>query len=122
MQAPKPYHEERPWGEFLELTRNSPTTVKILTVKPGQSISLQRHVKRDEFWHVLSGNGIAVIGTERKDAKPETEFFIPRGSAHRLEADRDTLKVLEISFGIFEDDDIVRMEDQYGRANIKTTS
>lgn len=115
MQSPKPYREQRPWGEFVEFTRNTSSTVKIITVKPGEALSLQKHATRDEFWRVLSGKGEITVGGERTSASAGAEFFIPRGTLHRIEASAETLSVLEISFGTFEDDDIVRLEDRYGR-------
>ncbi|MGC9605815.1 MAG: phosphomannose isomerase type II C-terminal cupin domain [Minisyncoccia bacterium] len=116
MQPPKPFHEERPWGEFTEFTRNKPSTVKLITVRPGEALSLQCHSMRDEFWRVISGEGIAEIGKVRMPAQAGGEFFIPRGTYHRLEGGASPLTVLEIALGAFDDDDIVRLEDRYGRA------
>ena len=115
MQPPKPYREQRPWGEFVEFTRNIPSTVKILTVHPGEALSLQHHARRDEFWRVLSGDGTIQTGDSKLAAEPGNEYFIPRGTPHRLEAGSSPLVVLEISFGEFDDADIVRLEDRYGR-------
>lgn len=114
-QVLKPYHEERPWGEFIEFSRNTPSTVKILTVKPNEALSLQKHSNRDEFWKIISGSGFVTIGKDRIIAKPEAEFFIPRETEHRIEGGIEALVVLEISYGTFEDDDIIRLEDRYGR-------
>lgn len=117
MQAPKPYREERPWGEFVEFTRNTPSTVKIITVKPGESLSLQRHHNRDEFWRVLDGAGSVTVGDQSLEASAGAEFFIPRETNHRMTAaDGKSLVVLEISTGNFSDEDIERLEDKYGRA------
>lgn len=115
MQTPTSYREERPWGAFVEFSRNSPTTVKLLTVSPGEALSLQTHTKRDEFWRVISGNGFITVGSTRISAQPEAEFFIPRGTEHRLEAGSENLVILEISYGTFEDEDILRLNDKYGR-------
>jgi mannose-6-phosphate isomerase-like protein (cupin superfamily) len=115
MVTPKPYHEERPWGAFVEFSKNTPSTVKLLTVNPGEALSLQKHVKRAEFWRVISGSGFITVGKERISAKPDAEFFIPEGTEHRIEGGTEALVVLEISFGTFEDDDIIRLEDRYGR-------
>ena len=116
MQPPKPYREKRPWGEFVEFTRNTASTVKVITVKSGEALSLQRHAKRDEFWHVLSGEGFVTIGKDRVAAHPGAEYFAPHGTDHRIEGGTKPISVLEISFGEFEDGDIVRLEDRYGRA------
>jgi mannose-6-phosphate isomerase-like protein (cupin superfamily) len=115
MQAPKPYHEQRPWGSFIQFSKNAPTTVKLLIVKPGEALSLQQHSKRDEFWRVMSGSGTITVGDEKISATPEAEFFIPRGTKHRLEGGNEQLTILEISSGVFEDDDIIRFDDRYGR-------
>jgi mannose-6-phosphate isomerase len=115
MQPPKPYREERPWGGFIELTRNIPSTVKIINVSPHEALSLQKHEKRDEFWKVLSGSGSVRVGTDRIAAETDKTFWIPRGTLHRMEAGEEMLTVLEISLGTFEDEDIIRLEDKYGR-------
>lgn len=115
MQAPKPYREERPWGEFTEFTKNTPSTVKIITVKPGEALSLQKHTSRDEFWRVLSGDGFMTVGDKRTPASAGQEYFAPRGTNHRMEGGASPLQILEISFGNFDEDDIVRLDDRYGR-------
>jgi mannose-6-phosphate isomerase-like protein (cupin superfamily) len=115
MQAPKPYREERPWGEFIEFTRNTPSTVKIITVKAGEAFSLQTHSARDEFWRIISGDGTITIGTKATPISPGSDYFVPRGTAHRIEAHNSSVVVLEISFGMFDEKDITRIEDKYGR-------
>ncbi|MBU6232269.1 MAG: phosphomannose isomerase type II C-terminal cupin domain [Patescibacteria group bacterium] len=116
MESVKPYRESRPWGEFVEFTKNSTSTVKIITVMPGEALSLQTHKHRDEFWHVISGDGTIQIGSSRLAAKPGDEFFAARGTAHRMEGGEAPLQILEISFGEFDEADISRLEDRYGRA------
>lgn len=116
MESPKPYREQRPWGEFEEFTKNKPSTVKIITIKQGEALSLQFHHHRDEFWHILSGAGIVEVGNESVPAQAGQEFFVPRGTKHRLKGGVDSdLSVLEIAFGDFDEKDIVRTEDKYGR-------
>jgi mannose-6-phosphate isomerase-like protein (cupin superfamily) len=115
MQPPKPYREKRPWGEFVEFTKNTPSTVKIITVSPGEALSLQKHHQRDEFWRVLSGDGFITIGSERIAAHSGQEYFAPRETDHRMEGGAEPLVILEISFGAFDESDIVRLEDRYGR-------
>jgi len=116
----KHYFEERPWGSFEEFTKNEVSTVKIITVKPGQALSLQRHKNRDEFWRVLSGQGFVTVENERFVTKVSAEYFIPKGILHRIEGDKTDgatapLIILEISTGNFDENDIERIEDQYGR-------
>ncbi|MDE2212965.1 MAG: phosphomannose isomerase type II C-terminal cupin domain [Patescibacteria group bacterium] len=107
--------EERPWGFFEQFTLNTPSTVKLLSVRSGEALSLQTHAKRDEFWHVLSGEGVVTIGDSTQKVHAQKEFFIPRGTAHRAEALEHDLWMLEISFGDFDEEDIVRLKDRYGR-------
>lgn len=114
-ESPKPFRDKRPWGDELWITRNAPSMVKILTVSPGQALSLQFHHHRDEYWHVISGNGFALIGDERKNLSAGTDCFVPRETKHRLEGGSEPLVLLELAFGDFDEHDIVRLEDRYGR-------
>ena len=111
----KPYFEKRPWGNYERFTENQKSTVKILTINPGEAFSLQSHKDRDEFWHILSGEGRLIIGQETFEAEVGMDKFILRGINHRIEAGNETLVVLEISLGDFNEEDIIRVEDKYGR-------
>lgn len=115
MESPKPFREKRPWGEELWITSDKPSMVKILSIYPHEELSLQYHHKRDEFWIVLAGDGSAQINGDRVDLKPGVEQFVPRETKHRLFGGNETLKLLELSFGDFDENDIVRLEDKYGR-------
>lgn len=117
MQPLKPYREERPWGEFVEYTRNTPSTVKIITVNPGEALSLQHHHNRDEFWHVISGEGTLHIGDNEVSARQGENHFVTRETKHRMTGGSTPLVILEISFGEFDENDIVRLDDRYGRDN-----
>ncbi len=118
MQSPKPYREERPWGEELWLLRDTvaPSMVKLITVKPGEALSLQFHHNRDEFWHVISGNGTAEIDGEAKELTAGVDCFVPKGINHRVKGGTETLLFMEMTFGEFDENDIVRLEDKYGRS------
>jgi mannose-1-phosphate guanylyltransferase/mannose-1-phosphate guanylyltransferase/mannose-6-phosphate isomerase len=107
----------RPWGQFERFTLNEQTTVKIITVNAGEEFSLQTHEDRDEFWRVLSGYGVVTVGDKQHDASPGDEFFITRGDKHRAQGGEEGLVFLEIAFGVFDEDDIKRLEDKYGRAS-----
>ncbi len=109
------YQEERPWGNFRQFTHNSPSTVKILSIKPNTSLSLQYHNNREEFWKVLSGQPVVTIGEQKIKAKAGDEFKIEKLQPHRLEAGEEDVQVLEIAYGNFEESDIIRLEDKYGR-------
>lgn len=106
---------EKPWGKFEEFTHDEISTVKILSVNPGSSLSLQYHNHRVEFWRVLAGHPLVTIGKEVKKASPGEEFMIKEQEPHRLEAQNDKVQVLEISLGEFDENDIIRIEDKYGR-------
>lgn len=107
--------DDRPWGNFKRFTLNEPTTVKIITVEPNKALSLQKHLKREEFWHVISGTGTFTIGDARLPAEIGKDYFIPVGAIHRVETGEAQLVFLEIAFGEFDENDIVRLEDRYGR-------
>ncbi len=108
---------DKPWGRFEQYTHNLPSTVKIITVEPGGRLSRQYHHRRDELWVVLD-DGIEVeLGGDVMRPQPGEELYIPRGTVHRLSgAGERAARVLEISFGEFDEEDIVRLEDVYGRA------
>jgi len=107
--------EVRPWGAFERFTLNENTTVKIITVSPEEEFSLQTHEHRSEFWRILNGDGTVIIGDIQSEANAGDEFFIPQGSKHRAHAGPDGLTFLEIAFGEFDENDITRLEDKYGR-------
>ena len=108
--------EERPWGNFERFTLNEKTTVKIITVNDGESSSLQTHQNRDEFWRVLKGSGVIHIDGKENQAHEGSAFFCPRHSEHRVTGGVGGTVFLEIAFGDFDEGDITRLEDKYGRA------
>ncbi len=106
----------RPWGEFERFTLNESTTVKIITVKPGEAFSLQTHLHRSEFWRITSGSGTVTVGNAQRAAQTGDTFFIHEGEIHRAEGGPNGLQFLEIAFGNFDETDITRLEDKYGRS------
>lgn len=112
---PNYYKEERPWGAFERFTANESSTIKIITVKPNESLSLQKHTNREEFWRILAGSGTVTIDSEIYDANPGDSFTIPKGTLHRVEAKQDGVSFLEIALGQYDESDITRIEDKYGR-------
>ena len=112
----KSYREERPWGIFEQFTENEKSTVKIITVNPGQAFSLQYHEHREECWRVISGEGTITIGEDKFPVQVGAEFDIKPGTKHQVEAGEIPVVILEISLGDFSEDDIVRIKDKYGRA------
>ena len=107
--------EHRPWGHFERFTKNEPTTVKILSVNANQEFSLQEHEHRTEFWKIIAGDGEVTVGEKRSEATVDDEFLIEPKNLHRAKAGIDGLRILEIAFGDFDEKDIERIEDDYGR-------
>jgi mannose-6-phosphate isomerase len=113
---PPPVRVDKPWGKFEQYAHNVPCTVKIITVNPGGVLSLQYHHRRDELWVVLDPGARVEIGDKVLYPEPEEKLFIPRGTVHRLSCDgQRPARILEVSFGEFDEEDIVRLEDVYGR-------
>jgi mannose-6-phosphate isomerase-like protein (cupin superfamily) len=106
---------KRPWGSFTRFTDNEQSTVKIINVNQGEELSLQYHMKRREFWRVLKGSPVFVIGEERLEGKEGDEFAVEQGVKHRISAPNGDVEILEISTGVFDEEDIVRLEDKYNR-------
>jgi len=106
----------RPWGKFRSYPCKQAKSIKIITVKPGSALSLQYHHKRSEFWVVLdSGLEITLGGRTWKPKKGE-EIFIPKKIPHRLRCiSKEPARVMEIWIGQSEEEDIVRVQDDYGR-------
>lgn len=107
---------DKPWGRFDQYTHNLPCTVKIITVAPGGTLSRQYHQNRDELWVVLDPGARVELGDDELEPESGEELFIPRQTIHRLSTvGGEPVRVLEISFGEFDEEDIVRLEDVYGR-------
>ena len=106
---------KKPWGLFEQFTHNEKVTVKILTIRPKRKLSLQYHTKRKEFWYVLDGTCTVVIGKKEFIAKKGDSFTIKKKEVHRIIGGSKTTRILEISSGFFSEEDIVRIEDVYGR-------
>ena len=117
-QKPSTLHVDKPWGSFDQYVLNAPCTVKILTCNPGAKLSLQRHKHRNELWVALDAG--VVVELDGKILTPDkgSQIWLPAGSVHRLscEASRTSpVRVLEVSLGTFDENDIERLEDVYGR-------
>lgn len=109
-------HEARPWGNFTTYAENQPCTVKIITVKAGEKLSLQSHKMRSEMWVSLDEAMDVEIDGEHKTLKQGEIATIPVGTKHRAIGLDQDCRWLEVSFGEFDENDIVRYEDEYGRA------
>lgn len=112
-------HSERPWGSYTVLSDEADHKVKRIEVKPGSRLSYQRHTHRAEHWFVLSGTGTFVLDDVSETVRPGDAVDIPKGSAHRIENPHSSehLVFIEVQHGsYFGEDDIERLEDDYGRA------
>jgi mannose-1-phosphate guanylyltransferase / mannose-6-phosphate isomerase len=108
----------RPWGSYTVLEDADDCKVKRLTVKPGGVLSLQKHHRRSEHWTVVTGVAKVRVGDEEKLLHCNQSTYIPTDTLHRLEnpTDRD-IHLIEVQCGeYFGEDDIVRLEDVYGRS------
>ena len=109
----------RPWGHFNSLDKGDGRNLKTLVVKPGGLLSLQYHDNRAEYWMLVEGEATATLGMSEENCV-RTElgkgklFHIPCGAIHRLESEKGGT-IVEIAFGAFDENDIVRLEDVYGR-------
>ncbi len=118
MERPKSLHVDKPWGSFDQFVLNEVCTVKILTCAPGQKLSLQKHRNRAELWVALD-EGV-IIERDGSVITPDknAEIWLPAGCVHRLSCAAQTaqpVRVMEISLGHFDENDIERLEDVYGR-------
>ena len=108
---------ERPWGRFQQLSHNEPSTVKIITVEPGQRLSLQRHRRRAELWEVLDGPMDVTVGERTWAARGGELVWVPVGAVHRMgNSGTEPARILELGLGEFDEDDIERLEDDYSRS------
>ena len=106
----------RPWGSFKQFANNEDCTVSLMTVLPGQRLSLQSHTGRAELWIVIDDGAIVQVGESVKEYKAGDEIWIPANEKHRLSCDGDKrVRVLEVAFGNWQQDDITRYGDDYGR-------
>ena len=118
MQRPDTLHVDKPWGSFDQFVLNTPCTVKILTCNPGQQLSLQRHSHRGELWVTLDPGVVVDLDGETLRPVVGEQVWLPVGSTHRLRCDATTahpVRVLEVSLGTFDEGDIERLQDDYGR-------
>ena len=104
----------KPWGHEIAIANEPAYGAKILMVKKNHRLSLQRHQQRDETWYVIWGCAIITIGESVLRYKREEIVQIPRGTWHRLGAEKKDIYVLEVTNGYVEGD-IERKEDDYGR-------
>lgn len=106
----------RPWGTFKQYANNEDCTVSLMTVLPGQRLSLQSHTGRAELWIVIDDGAMVQVGDLIQEYKAGDEIWIPAGERHRLNCSGDKpIRVLEVAFGNWQQEDIKRYEDDYIR-------
>jgi len=109
--------EHRPWGFYVVLSDSDDIKVKRITVVPGQRLSYQRRRRRAEHWFIVEGSAIVTLDGEEHPLKVGQAIDIPLRSAHRVMNPGDeTMSFIEVQTGdYFGEDDIERLEDDYGR-------
>ncbi|WP_327212939.1 mannose-1-phosphate guanylyltransferase/mannose-6-phosphate isomerase [Pseudomonas fluorescens] len=109
----------RPWGWYDSIDEGSRFKVKRILVKPGASLSLQKHHHRAEHWIVVQGTAEITCGSEILLLKENQSTYIPLGEVHRLSNPGTIpLEIIEVQSGSYlGEDDIVRFEDKYGRGS-----
>ncbi|WP_321325721.1 mannose-1-phosphate guanylyltransferase/mannose-6-phosphate isomerase [Thiomicrorhabdus sp.] len=107
----------RPWGSYEVLVNTEGYKVKRIIVKPGGRLSLQKHFHRNEHWIVVSGTATVTVDDNRCLVRPNESTYIKMGQTHRLENEgKIDLVMVEVQVGEYTgEDDIVRIEDVYGR-------
>jgi mannose-6-phosphate isomerase len=116
--ADDPLHEERPWGSSTILEDAATDKVKRIVVHPGQRLSYQLHHQRSEHWIVVAGTARVTLDGVEHMVEPGGVVDVAVGMAHRVQnPGAEDLVFIEVQLGTyFGEDDIVRLEDDYGRA------
>ena len=111
----------RPWGTYETLIKEKKWQVKLIKVKSGEKLSLQKHRYRSEHWVVVSGTAKVEINGKEMILNENQSSYIPLGYKHRLSnPGKDDLKIIEVQSGSYlGEDDIERFEDNYGRIGDK---
>jgi mannose-6-phosphate isomerase len=109
--------DHRPWGKFRSFPHENASSIKILTVYPSGSLSLQYHEFRSEFWIVLDEGLEITCGDKVWKPQKNEEIFIPQKSPHRVRnMGKQPARIMEIWVGDSYESDIIRLKDDYGRS------
>jgi mannose-6-phosphate isomerase len=114
----KIYSESRPWGRFEKFHENKSCTVKLIYVNTNSRLSLQYHKKRSELWKVIKGTAMVEIEGKTRTLEAGETITIPRRAKHRVLALESECTILEIAYGRFDENDIVRLDDDYKRVTV----
>lgn len=118
--------EEKPWGRYEVLSsfkkqredgKFEDVVIKKVTINPAKRLSLQSHEGRNEDWFVLSGHGVVLIAEKKLKIKEGSALSVPAKIKHRVTNTDASLPLvfIEIGIGLFDENDIVRYEDDFGR-------
>ena len=109
--------DRRPWGFYEVLSDTPDHKVKRITVYTGKRLSLQRHQRRSEHWYIVHGDAMVTLDAEKTRLKHGDSIDIPQGAAHRIaNVGDENVVFIEVQSGnYFGEDDIERLEDDYGR-------
>jgi mannose-1-phosphate guanylyltransferase/mannose-6-phosphate isomerase len=109
----------RPWGAWTSLLSAPSYQIKLIEVKPGARLSLQKHHHRAEHWIVVSGTAVVTRDDERVEVHANESIFLPVGCVHRLEnCGKVPLQLIEVQVGEYlGEDDIVRLQDDWDRGS-----
>lgn len=110
--------DHRPWGSYTVLDEGDGFKIKRIEVLPEKRLSYQKHARRSEHWYVVRGTAKVTLNGDEILVRSGAAIDIPVGAAHRVENPTDELLVfIEVQTGdYFGEDDIVRLEDDFGRA------
>ena len=109
----------KPWGKYIILSQGFNYIVKKIIIEPNQQLSLQLHNNRSEHWTVINGECLVILGgDEPRLLKSNEHIYIPKKVKHRIiNQSEDMAEILEIQYGLCDEEDIVRFEDNYGRVD-----
>jgi len=109
--------EKRPWGNYHIIARNFGYQIKEIKVSVNSKLSLQKHQNRAEFWQIIKGNCKVTVGEKEYELEDNNNIYIPKDTIHRIEnTGNQELIFVEIQLGKdIKEEDIVRIEDDYGR-------
>lgn len=112
-----PKYDERPWGNFTVLDEADGYKVKRIEVLPGKRLSYQKHAQRAEHWFIVAGTAKVTLDGTEVLLKPGEYVDIPVGAAHRIEnPGEEKVVFIEVQRGGYlGEDDIVRLQDDFGR-------
>ncbi|MCQ2061273.1 MAG: mannose-1-phosphate guanylyltransferase/mannose-6-phosphate isomerase [Fibrobacter sp.] len=113
-----PQTVNRPWGTYSVLESTDNYKMKRIVVRPGERLSLQKHLHRSEHWVVVNGTATCTVGDRIFYVRPNESTYIPAGTVHRLQNEgKLPLVIVEVQVGEYTgEDDIIRMQDDYKRS------